>query len=146
MGSQGRQGLGTDHVISAWRRDPSLVRRYDVPLTALSRFPLPPTRFQSRRYHIEQKAQKFIPGSPDSEGISSLAVSANRKYLAVAEKAEKAMITVFDLHTLKRRKVLTTTDVGSKVRGWSVAHLSCASRVTPRATTEPRRYRIGKEG
>jgi hypothetical protein len=45
-----------------------------------------------------------------------LAISANRKFVAVAEKADKGMITVYDLHTLKRRKVLTTTDLGSKVR------------------------------
>lgn len=75
-----------------------------------------PSSLELSSYHIEQKAQKFIPGSPDTEGISSLAVSANRKFVAVAEKAEKGMITVYDLHTLKRRKVLTTTDLGSKVR------------------------------
>ena len=68
------------------------------------------------RYHIEQKAQKFIPGTVETEGITSLAISANRKFVAVAERAEKGMITVYDLHTLKRRKVLTTTDLGSKVR------------------------------
>lgn len=37
-------------------------------------------------YNIEQKTQRFISGSPDSNGISAIAVSANRKLIAVAEK------------------------------------------------------------
>lgn len=37
-------------------------------------------------YNIEQKTQRFISGSPDSDGISAIAVSANRKLIAVAEK------------------------------------------------------------
>eukprot|EP00217_Crustomastix_stigmatica_P010708 CAMPEP_0183813298 /NCGR_PEP_ID=MMETSP0803_2-20130417/52843_1 /TAXON_ID=195967 /ORGANISM="Crustomastix stigmata, Strain CCMP3273" /LENGTH=1181 /DNA_ID=CAMNT_0026058151 /DNA_START=28 /DNA_END=3573 /DNA_ORIENTATION=- len=65
-------------------------------------------------YHVEQKMQKFIPGTADTEGITALALSSSRKFVAVAERAEKGMITVYDLHTLKRRKVLSTNDVGSK--------------------------------
>jgi len=65
-------------------------------------------------YHLEQKTQKFIPGTVDTEGITSIAISSSRKFVAVAEKAEKGMITVYDLHTLKRRKVLSTSDCGSK--------------------------------
>ncbi|GAQ89010.1 hypothetical protein KFL_004790040 [Klebsormidium nitens] len=37
-------------------------------------------------YNIEQKTQRFISGSPESDGISAIAVSANRKLIAVAEK------------------------------------------------------------
>lgn len=66
-------------------------------------------------YHMESRSQRFIPGSVESEGITSLSVSANKRYLAVAEQAAKGMITVFDLQTLKRRKVLVSTDSGSKV-------------------------------
>lgn len=60
-------------------------------------------------FNSEQKTQKFIPGTEKSEGITALAVSPNRKYVAVAERAaegEKAQVTVYDLLTLKRRKVL----------------------------------------
>jgi len=59
-------------------------------------------------FNTEQKSQKFIPGTEKSEGITALAVSPNRKYVAVAERGvegEKAQVTVYDLHTLKRRKV-----------------------------------------
>lgn len=86
--------------------------------------------------------QKFIPGSPDTEGISSLAISANRKFVAVAEKAEKGMITVYDLNTLKRRKVLTTADLGSKVR-FAFAPLEERRNVT---TGAPQRARCGTRG
>eukprot|EP00741_Cyanophora_paradoxa_P020094 tig00021234_g19395.t1 len=65
-------------------------------------------------YNIEQRAQKFIPGTEKTEGITAMCVSPNRKYVAIAEKSEKGLITVFDLHTLKRRKVLSTAECGSK--------------------------------
>ncbi len=67
-------------------------------------------------YSQDTKTQKLIPGTLESEGITALAVSSNKKLLAVAERAEKAMITVYDLQTLKRRKVLVAADAGSKVR------------------------------
>jgi hypothetical protein len=59
-------------------------------------------------FNTEQKSQKFIPGTEKSEGITALAVSPNRNDVAVAERGvegEKAQVTVYDLHTLKRRKV-----------------------------------------
>ena len=37
-------------------------------------------------FNTEQKSQKFIPGTEKSEGITALAVSPNRKYVAVAER------------------------------------------------------------
>lgn len=74
-----------------------------------------PAGHQTVVYNIDSKTQKFIPGTVDSEGISVIAVSPNGKYLAVAEQSEKAMITVYDLSTMKRRKVLMSTDAGSKV-------------------------------
>lgn len=46
--------------------------------------------------------------------MSALAISANRRYLAVSERAERATITVMDLHHEpgnKKRKVLTAGDV-----------------------------------
>ena len=66
-------------------------------------------------YSTDSRTQRFIQGSEGTDGITAIALSPSRKYLAVAERAEKAMITVFDLTTLKRRKVLTSSEVGSKV-------------------------------
>lgn len=66
-------------------------------------------------YNVETKVQKFTPGTPESEGITALAVSPNKKFLAVAERADKGTISVYDLQTLKRRKVLVSSETGSKV-------------------------------
>lgn len=66
-------------------------------------------------YAQDTKTQRLIPGTIESEGITAICVSGNKKLLAVAEKSEKAMITVYDLQTLKRRKVLMASDAGSKV-------------------------------
>lgn len=57
--------------------------------------------------NAEQKMQKFIPLTAGSEGATAMAVSPNKRYVAVAEKKpERPIITVFDLTTLKRKKVL----------------------------------------
>ena len=65
-------------------------------------------------YNIDQKAQKFITGSEKSEGTTAMAVSTNRRYVAIAEKGEKATITIYDLHTLRKRKILSSPEVESK--------------------------------
>lgn len=70
-------------------------------------------------YSADTKTQRLISGTLESEGITAMCVSANKKLLAVAERSEKAMITVYDLQTLKRRKVLMSTDAGSKVTEWA---------------------------
>lgn len=64
-------------------------------------------------YNIDQKVQKFIQGTDKSEGMTALAVSPNRRYVAIAEKLEKPTITIYDLHSLRKRKVLSSTDVAS---------------------------------
>uniref|UniRef100_A0A673AT46 Cilia and flagella associated protein 57 n=1 Tax=Sphaeramia orbicularis TaxID=375764 RepID=A0A673AT46_9TELE len=64
-------------------------------------------------YNNVQKNQKFIPGSDRSRGMTALAISANRRYLAVSECGDRATITVFDLQHEqgRKRKVLTAGDV-----------------------------------
>lgn len=50
----------------------------------------------------------------DSLGITAMAISRSRKYLAVAEKSDKAMIAIIDLHTRKKRnKSLVTSEAQS---------------------------------
>lgn len=66
-------------------------------------------------FNVDQKVQKFVSGSSGSEGMTALAVSPNKRYAAVAErKSEKPTITVVDLTTLKRRKVLTPQECNSQ--------------------------------
>ena len=73
-------------------------------------------------YNVETKVQRFTPGSPESEGITALAVSPNKKFLAIAERADKGTISVYDLQTLKRRKVLVSSETGAKVTHTCIMH------------------------
>uniref|UniRef100_A0A667XCB5 Cilia and flagella associated protein 57 n=1 Tax=Myripristis murdjan TaxID=586833 RepID=A0A667XCB5_9TELE len=64
------------------------------------------------RYNINLGSQKLIPGTERSQGMQALAISANRRYLAVAERGEKASVTVYDLQHEqgRKRKVLSADD------------------------------------
>lgn len=62
-------------------------------------------------FNVDQKFQKFIPCSLGSSGITALAISPNKRYAALAEKKpERPTITIYDLTTLRRRKVLTVQE------------------------------------
>ncbi|KAE8609810.1 hypothetical protein XENTR_v10011917 [Xenopus tropicalis] len=66
------------------------------------------------KYNVDQKWQKFIPGSEKSQGMQALAISPNRRYLAMSEKGlEKATVTIYDLASVpfKKRKVLSAPDL-----------------------------------
>ena len=55
-------------------------------------------------------------GAGDSLGISAMTVSPNRRLLALAERGERPSVTVYDLTTMKKRKVLSHTEAGTKVQ------------------------------
>ncbi|XP_063057266.1 cilia- and flagella-associated protein 57-like [Engraulis encrasicolus] len=65
------------------------------------------------RYNIDQKWQRFIPGLEKSRGMYALAISPNKRYLAVSERGDRAMITMYDLQheQCRKRKVLTSGDI-----------------------------------
>ena len=65
-------------------------------------------------YNSQTGAQKFIPSSPTSDGISALAVSPSRKMVAVAETGDNPGIVIFDTATRKRKRYLQVPDVGSR--------------------------------
>ena len=65
-------------------------------------------------HHLESKAQRFIPGLAESTCITAVAVTSHKRQVAVAEQSDNTPIIVFDLHTLKRRKVLISVETGSK--------------------------------
>ena len=65
-------------------------------------------------FNIDQKTQKFLSFSQGGEGGSAMTVSPNRRYVAIAEKQqEKPTITVFDLQTMRKRKVLTCPEANA---------------------------------
>jgi len=65
-------------------------------------------------YNTDDRSQKYIPGIEGSEGISAVALSPSKKFLAVCERSERAICCVFDVASMKRRKILTSTDYNSK--------------------------------
>ena len=67
-------------------------------------------------YNTDDKSQRYIPGIEGSDGISALAVSPTKKFLAICERSERAICRVFDLTnpSLNKKKILTSTDYNSK--------------------------------
>ncbi|ETK90168.1 hypothetical protein L915_06001 [Phytophthora nicotianae] len=62
-------------------------------------------------YNLESKEQQFIHGvETTGRGITALAVAPNKRYVAVAEQAERAVVHIHDLNTLRRRRTLTLSD------------------------------------
>lgn len=66
-------------------------------------------------YNIDQKTQKFIQCSEKSHGMTAMAISTNKRFLAVAErgnleKGEKALIIIYDLSLMRKRKILSLVD------------------------------------
>ncbi|KFH01430.1 WD domain, G-beta repeat-containing protein [Toxoplasma gondii VAND] len=62
-------------------------------------------------YSTETRTQKFFPGSDESLGCTCLAMSPNRRFLAVGERcAQRALVTIHDLLTNKRKKSLAFVD------------------------------------
>ncbi|XP_004484496.1 cilia- and flagella-associated protein 57 isoform X1 [Dasypus novemcinctus] len=65
------------------------------------------------KYNVDQKWQKFIPGSEKSQGMLALSISPNRRYLAISETVqEKAVITIYELSSIpcRKRKILSNFD------------------------------------
>lgn len=65
--------------------------------------------------NFDTHQQQFIQPPADSEGITGLAITPNQRHIAVTERAEKPTVTIYDLQTLKRRKVLSSVEIGGKV-------------------------------
>ncbi|ESO06916.1 hypothetical protein HELRODRAFT_76920 [Helobdella robusta] len=59
-------------------------------------------------YNLDQKSQKYLTISEKNRGVSALAISPNKRYLAVAERggADKPLVSIYDLGVLRKRKAL----------------------------------------
>ncbi|TYZ58912.1 hypothetical protein PybrP1_009516 [[Pythium] brassicae (nom. inval.)] len=61
-------------------------------------------------YSLDEKRQKFIAGTENTEGITAVAIAPSRRFLAVAEKSDRGLVSIYDLKTLKKRKVLSSVE------------------------------------
>lgn len=66
-------------------------------------------------YNTETKTQKFLSIAELNETIIAMSLSQNKKLLAVALRCEKLSISIYDVQTQRKRKVIPITDVDSKV-------------------------------
>ncbi|RKP19770.1 WD40 repeat-like protein [Rozella allomycis CSF55] len=67
-------------------------------------------------YHIEQKTQKILIISDHAIEITCLALSGNKRFLAVAELSTvmgQATISVLDMTTMRKRRVLNVMDMNT---------------------------------
>lgn len=55
--------------------------------------------------NIDQKTQRFIPAGEGGGKFTAMAVSPNRRFIAIAEKSDRPSVNIYDLQTLKKRKV-----------------------------------------
>ena len=62
----------------------------------------------------DDKTQEYIPCIEGSEGITAMALSHTKNYLAVCERSERAICSIYNVATRKRRKVITTDHVTDK--------------------------------
>ncbi|KAH8057395.1 hypothetical protein JL721_9775 [Aureococcus anophagefferens] len=69
-------------------------------------------------YNSETREQELIHGMVGpptaSEGITALAITPNRKYMAVAERSDRGVVNIYDAATRRRRKMLAYAELGSK--------------------------------
>lgn len=64
-------------------------------------------------YHTDTRTQKFIQGTEGSWGITALGVCPSNKFVAIAERGQRASVSIYDLGTLKKRKLLSTSECNS---------------------------------
>ncbi|DAZ95763.1 TPA: hypothetical protein N0F65_010265 [Lagenidium giganteum] len=61
-------------------------------------------------YSLDEKRQKFITGTENTEGITAIAIASSHRFIAVAEKSDRGLVSIYDLKTLKKRKVLSSAE------------------------------------
>ena len=103
-------------------------------------------------YHLEDATQKAYPCIEGTEGITAMAISHNRRILAVAEKSDKTPIcTIYhvvddrqsnedrktDAKTLKKKKIICSNEI-NKHKSWvSMAFCPKNDRLLATLSSEP---------
>ena len=103
-------------------------------------------------YHLEDKNQKAFPCIEGTEGISSMAITHNRRTLAVAEKSDKTpIVTIYkiedeksdkeehktDAKTLKKRKIICSTEIKQHKSFVSMAFCPKNEKLLATLSSEP---------
>ncbi|CEM35943.1 unnamed protein product [Vitrella brassicaformis CCMP3155] len=64
-------------------------------------------------YSIDHRTQKFFSGADETLGITAITISPSKRYVAVAERTETAIISIYDLVTAKKRRSLSYAECAS---------------------------------
>ncbi|KAF8279579.1 WD repeat domain 65 [Trypanosoma cruzi] len=65
-------------------------------------------------HNLDSNTQRFFDAGVHSSGLTALAVSANKKFIAIAEGGIAPQIQIIDSVPRKRRKTLSVQDLGSE--------------------------------
>ncbi|KAK0157898.1 hypothetical protein PV328_011585 [Microctonus aethiopoides] len=87
-------------------------------------------------HNFAQRRQRLLP-LPDKNNINIIAISPNKKYVALCEINEKPTISVYDTHSLKRKKTLGIPYEAPGVTGFSCISFSYDSCYIAAVTGEP---------
>lgn len=64
-------------------------------------------------HDLQNGTQEFLPASPECSGITAMAVSAKRRYVAICEQGQDAKATVWELSTMLKKSEITTSECKS---------------------------------
>lgn len=96
-----------------------MIRTSSTPPAATLSFTAPKTKLKnSFHYQMKAKVTLILPGQYPLlvVGITCLSISSNKRYAAIAERGlTNATASIFDLNSLRKRKVLIATEFESKV-------------------------------
>lgn len=68
--------------------------------------------YSNESLNASDSTQYFLPGLEKTDKITAVGVSKSKKYLAICEKTERALCTIYDVHSQKKRKTIPDPDIG----------------------------------
>ncbi len=82
---------------------------------------------------IKGPSLQSVQLSAEGQGAGCLAVTPNKRWLAVAERGagDKGTVTVYDLAILKKRKVLVPQQEGAAARVCPLRHVAPPAHAAP---------------
>eukprot|EP00946_MAST-07B_sp_MAST-7B-sp1_P001102 g1102.t1 len=64
-------------------------------------------------YNTDSQRQRVISGLDNSKALTALALTPRKNMIAIAERGDRALVSIYDTTTGKRRKQLSTSEIGS---------------------------------